>query len=251
MPRRHKSAAYWLVLTLLRPVMRLITRARWRGAEHLPRDRGFLACANHMTYVDPFTVGHFLVNNGCPPRYLAKSSLFTLPVLGRIVARAGQIPVFRESSDAGRAYAGAVAAVRAGECVAIYPEATLTRDPALWPMVGKTGAARIALETGCPVIPIAHWGDAEILPRYSKAFRPFPRRTVTVVAGPPVDLSRFQGLPLDAETLRGATDAIIDDITALLAGLRGEPAPAERWDPRAHGQRRIGNYLDGSAEEAS
>ena len=55
-------------------------------------------------------------------------------------------------------YDAAVAAVRKGECVVVYPEGTLTRDPAQWPMTGKSGAARIALETGCPVIPVGQWG---------------------------------------------------------------------------------------------
>jgi 1-acyl-sn-glycerol-3-phosphate acyltransferase len=249
MPPRRRSAAYWFVLVLARPVLRLIARTEWRGVSNLPVEGGFLACPNHVTYLDPFTVGHFLVNNGCPPRYLGKEAVFRVPILGRIIRSCGQIPVYRETAAAGKAFAGAVAAVNAGECVGIYPEATLTRDPDLWPMVGKTGAARVALETGCPVIPIAHWGDQEILPRYSSAFHPFPRKTVTVVAGPPVDLSRFVGRPLDAVTLREATDAILDDITALLADLRGEPVPIRRWDPRQHGQTRIGKFIEDSKGE--
>jgi len=70
---------------------------------------------------------------------------------------AGQIPVERLSKNAIGAFDAAVQAVRAGECVVVYPEGTLTRDPDLWPMVGKSGAARIALETGAPVIPIGQW----------------------------------------------------------------------------------------------
>jgi 1-acyl-sn-glycerol-3-phosphate acyltransferase len=238
---RHLSASYRVAVALVRPPLSLFTRRDWRGSEHLPRDRGFLACSNHLSHLDPFTLAHFLVDHGCPPRVLAKEGVFRIPIGGRIVAGAGQIPVYRETSDAGRALTAAVEAVDAGECVAVYPEATLTRDPALWPMAGKTGAARIALSTGCPVIPVAQWGPQQMLAPYGKWPRLLPRTLVHVWAGPPVDLAPFAGLPLDADTLRQATDAILDRIAAMLAQLRGEPAPAERWDPRQHDQPRIGD----------
>ena len=64
------------------------------------------------------------------------------------------------------AFDAAVEAVEDGECVGVYPEGTITRDPDGWPMRGKTGAARIALATGCPVIPIGQWGAQELLPAY-------------------------------------------------------------------------------------
>ena len=73
-----------------------------------------------------------------------------------------------------------VAAVRDGECVVVYPEGTLTRDPDLWPMTGKSGAARIALETGCPVIPVGQWGAHELLPPYSKKPDLFPRKQIVM-----------------------------------------------------------------------
>jgi len=239
---RTLSAAYRVAVALARPPLTVFTHRDWRGAEHLSQDRGFIACSNHVSYVDPFTFAHFLYLNGCPPRFLAKDAVFHLPVLGRIVAGAGQIPVYRETADAGKAFSAAVAAVRAGECVAIFPEATLTRDPQLWPMVGKTGAARIALTTGCPVIPIAQWGAQDILAPYGRRLHLLPRRTVRVWAGPPVDLSAFAGSPLDAVTLRGATDAILERITVMVAQMRGEQPPEHRWDPRQHGQPRIGDF---------
>ena len=64
--------------------------------------------------------------------------------------------------------------MRGGECVVVYPEGTITRDPDLWPMVGKSGAARIALATGCPVIPIGQWGAQEVLAPYAEEARPVP-----------------------------------------------------------------------------
>jgi 1-acyl-sn-glycerol-3-phosphate acyltransferase len=210
----------------------LFTRQDWRGAEHLPTDTGFVACVNHISYLDPLSVAHFLHDNGYPPRFLAKESLFRIPVGGRIMHGAGQIPVRRGAADAGQALGAAMRAVEQGECVVVYPEATLTRDPDLWPMVGKTGAARIALATGCPVVPIAQWGVQEILAPYASRPRLVPRRTMHVHAGPPLDLDRFRGGPPDAVRLRAVTDLVLASITDLLAGIRGERAPATPWDPR-------------------
>ena len=70
----------------------------------------------------------------------------------------------RLSRNAVGAYDAAVQAVREGECVVVYPEGTLTRDPDLGRCTGKSGAARIALETGCPVIPVGQWGAQDAAP---------------------------------------------------------------------------------------
>ena len=118
-----------------------------------------------------------------------------------------------------------------GGAIIIYPEGTLTRDPALWPMKGHTGAARMALESGIPVVPMAHWGAQEVFPRYAKRFYVFPRKTSRLVVGEPVDLSAFAGRPLDKATLTAATNVIMDAITALLAELRGEQPPAAALGP--------------------
>lgn len=255
---RHISAAFRVAEAIARPPLTVFTRRRWSGGEHLPRDRGFVVCVNHISHLDPFVVAHFLLDHGCPPRFLAKESVFRIPVLGRIIAGAGQIPVYRETSDASKAFRAAVDAVRAGECVVVYPEATLTRDPGLWPMVGKTGAARVALTTGCPVIPVANWGVQDILAPYGRWPHLLPRKTVHVVAGPPVDLSAFgEGAPTDVARLRSATDTILDAMSGLLAQIRGGQPPATRWDPREHGQTRIGKIrpvpgerADGGTDEA-
>ncbi len=244
-PPRHLSAAYRLAEVLVRPPLTVLTKRDWRGGEYLPRDRGFVAVGNHLSYTDPLVFAHFLLDHGCPPRFIGKEAMFRVPLIGPLITRAGQIPVMRESADAGRALAAAMDAVRQGECVAIYPEATLTRDPGLWPMVGKTGAARVALTTGCPVIPIAQWGPQQLLAPYSKRLRLLPRAVVHVWAGPPVDLDRYRPAspdePLSAPVLRAATADIMAAITHLLEQIRGEQAPPERWDPRDHGQPRIGN----------
>jgi 1-acyl-sn-glycerol-3-phosphate acyltransferase len=196
---------------------------------------GIVVVTNHVSHFDPLVFAHFLYDNGRLPRFLAKAGLFDVFVVGPVLKGAKQIPVYRESSDAAKAYSAAVDAVRRGECVAIYPEATLTRDPDLWPMVGKTGAARVALATGAPVIPIAQWGPQDILAPYAKRFRFFPRKIMHVRAGEPVDLSEFMGREVNAELLREVTEKIMVAITALLEQIRGERAPAVRFDPRKAG----------------
>ncbi|HEU0042122.1 MAG TPA: lysophospholipid acyltransferase family protein [Jiangellaceae bacterium] len=241
-PKQRLGFAYRFVVFIVRPILMVLTRRDWHGAEHLPpAGKGVVVVANHVSHVDPLTFGHFLWDNGRAPRYLAKEGVFRIPIIGRIIAACGQIPVYRESRDAARAFRDAVAAVKAGECVGIYPEGTITRDPGLWPMVGKTGAARVALETGCPVIPIAQWGVQDLLAPYSKRPRPFPLKTIHVHAGPPIDLSDLSDQPLTAPTLRAATERIMTAITTELAGIRGELPPAKRFDPRADGLPPIGN----------
>jgi 1-acyl-sn-glycerol-3-phosphate acyltransferase len=246
---RELSPAYRLAERLLRPPLTALTRRDWRGAENLPTDSGFVACSNHLSYVDPLTLAHFLFDNGCPPRFLAKQAVFEVPVVGRIVAGAGQIPVKRGSVDAGLSLEAAVQAVRAGECVVVYPEGTLTRDPNLWPMAGKTGAARIALTTGAPVIPIAQWGAQDLLEPYGKRLHVFRHPLVHVWAGPPVDLSPWQGRPLDAPVLAEASEAILAAITAVLEEIRGERAPAERWDPKRRDLPPTGNFRRAEREK--
>jgi 1-acyl-sn-glycerol-3-phosphate acyltransferase len=239
---REFSASYRFAVRVLRPPLLALTRRDWRGAEHLPAAGGFVACSNHTSHIDPLTLAHFLVDHGWPPRFLAKEAVFETPVVGRIVVGAGQIPVRRGSVDAARALEDAVAAVHAGECVVVYPEGTLTRDPNLWPMAGRTGAARIALTTGLPVIPFAQWGAQELLEPYGKRLHVFRRPLVHVWAGPAVDLSAWEGRPLDAAVLAEATNAILDAVTGLLERIRGEKAPVERWDPRSHSQPLTGDF---------
>lgn len=228
-PPPRSNRAYRAVARVVRPVLFACTRPQWSGVEHLPRDRGVIVAINHVTMLDPLTSAHFLYDNGFAPRILAKDSLFRVPVLGRILRALGQVPVHRGTSRAGDALRDAVAALEAGECVVIFPEGTLTREPDMWPMAGKTGVARLALTSGAPVVPVAQWGTHRVLARYGKVPRPFPRKPVTVVAGPPVDLSDLAGLPLDAAVLREATERVMDAITTLLEGIRGERAPAERF----------------------
>ena len=123
------------------------------------------------------------------PRFLAKEDLFRIPVVGRALRGAGQIPVSRGTRDRSSLDV-AVAALGRGEVIVVYPEGTLTRDPDLWPMKGKSGVGRLALTSRAPVIPLAQWGAQEVLDRYARRPGNVLRRPVQHVrVGPPVDLS--------------------------------------------------------------
>jgi len=232
-----------IVAGIVRPTMNLLMNKKWEGLEKLPAG-GFIAAPNHCTEIDPLVVGHMLYNQKRMPHFLAKGGLFKVPVVGAVLRATKQIPVERSTAGANRSLQVAKEVVEEGGAIVIYPEGTLTRDPDLWPMKGHTGAARMALESGIPVVPMAHWGAHHVFPRYAKRFHMFPRRTSRLIVGDPVDLSAFEGRPLDKATLTAATAVIMDAITALLATLRSEQPPAERWDPAAHNQTKHGRNIE-------
>lgn len=219
---------YRLAVLLLWPLMTIFTKREWTGTENLNTDEGgIIVAGNHISWFDPFTIAHALWNNDRPPRFLAKESVFRIPVVGSVITSAGQIRVYRETSEAVAAVRDAIDAVQRGECVVVYPEGTLTRDPEMWPMVGKTGAARIALATRRPLIPVAQWGAQEVIGPYRREFRILPRKTIRVAVGRPVDFTDLYGRPFDSDTLREATARIITAITDLLVGIRDGDPPAE------------------------
>jgi len=239
--RERRGWAFATAVAILKPTLLATTRHEWVDGEKLPADGGAVIAANHVSHLDPLTFAHFIYDHGRLPRYLAKASLFEIPVAGAIVRSTGQIPVQRMSTSASQAFDAAVQAVQEGKIVIVYPEGTLTRDPGLWPMVGKTGAARIALSAGVPVVPVAQWGAHEILYPYAKKPDLVPRKLIHVKAGDPVHLDDLRGQPITPDILQQATARIMHDITALLEDIRGETAPTERFDPKRAGVRVIGN----------
>jgi 1-acyl-sn-glycerol-3-phosphate acyltransferase len=232
--RPPTNRLYDRLARIMRVPMLAMTKRTWSGAENLPTG-AFIAAANHMTNIDPLVTAHYLYDNDVAPRIMAKSSLFSVPVLGWAMRSTGQIPVYRGTAQAGDALSAARAALEAGECVLVFPEGTLTRDPDLWPMVAKTGTARLALMTGAPVVPIAQWGATALMGRYKSLVKPIPPKQVWVTAGRPVDLDDLYDRPIEGATLREATDRISDAITALLAEIRREQPPAVRYDMRRQG----------------
>ena len=239
--RQKRGWAVDLAVVILKPALLATTRRTWIDGEKIPAEGGCIVVVNHMSHVDPLLTALFVYDHGRIPRYLAKSGLFKNKALAGFLTSAGQIPVERLSRTAIGAYDAAVAAVRAGECVVVYPEGTLTRDPGLWPMTGKSGAARIALETGCPVIPVGHWGVQKILAPYASRPHLVPRQHVTMQAGDPVDLTDLVGRTRSTEAINTATARIMAALTSIVEELRGETAPAERFDPRRMGVQQIGN----------
>ena len=206
-PLQQKRGWAWVVIVaILKPLLLTFTKRKRLHGERVPASGGCIIAMNHISHIDPLTLGHFLYDYGRLVRYLTKDALFRTPVLKYIVKGAGQIPVARLTKDAKGAYDAAVIAIGEGECIGIYPEGTITRDPDGWPMRGKTGAARIALATGCPVIPIGQWGAQEILPAYSTRPHLFPRKTVAYNVGEPVDLSDLMGKEPTAAVLQEATE---------------------------------------------
>lgn len=239
--RQRRGWAWAFAVAVVKPLLLLFTKRRWVDGDKIPVEGGCVVVGNHISHLDPLTFAHFIYDHGRLPRYLAKAAVFDVPFVGLVVRKAGQIPVYRLTADASLAFRAAVEAVQKGECVAVYPEGTISRDPDLWPMTGKTGAARIALSTGAPVIPIAQWGANHILPPYSARPHLVPRKTISMKAGDPVDLDDLRDKPLTPEVLREATDRIMDALTAELADLREGQPPAVRFDPRKAGVREIGN----------
>ncbi|GAA1143716.1 lysophospholipid acyltransferase family protein [Ornithinicoccus hortensis] len=238
MPKRTKvPTSYAAAIATLRPPLMALTTRDWSGGENLPESGGFVAAANHLSEIDPLIVAHYLVDHGCPPLFLAKASLFKIPLVGPALKGLGQVPVHRGTSRAVDALAEAEQAVLDGSCVAIMPEGTLTRDPDLWPMRAHVGVARLALVTRAPVIPIAQWGAQKLLAPYAN--RPtglFSRHTMQVTAGPAVPLDDLFGREDDAGALREATDRVMAAITVQLARLRGEEPPEKPFVYRRTGQ---------------
>jgi 1-acyl-sn-glycerol-3-phosphate acyltransferase len=233
---------------ILRPTIRGMMKHDWHGQDNFPAQGGMIVAANHLSYADVFALALFCDQAGRYPTFLAKSSLFKIKVLGPVIGKLGQLPVYRGQADAALVLRDAEQGVKDGACVVFYPEATVTRDPRMWPMVAKTGIARLALATGAPVIPVAHWGAQEVLPYGSFRLRLLPRRTVHILAGPPVDLSEFADRPIDSAVMRAATDKIMADVAALLGKLRGQEPPAEPYHP-AVARRKLRTELRQLAQE--
>jgi 1-acyl-sn-glycerol-3-phosphate acyltransferase len=213
-----------------------MSRRSLQGAEKLPKSGGYVLAPNHISHLDPFTVSHFMVDHGVTPRFLAKDSLMTGGIIGAILRSAEQIPVRRRTANAKDSLGPAEAAVREGKVVTIYPEGTITRDPAAWPMSGYTGAVRVALSTGVPLVPVMQWGPQAILWPYSKRPRLLPRKTIHIRVGDPLDLSDLVDQELNEKVLRTATDRLMDTLTDMMAEVRGELPSTPRIDVHTVGK---------------
>lgn len=224
----RRRLGFWrrFAVAVVKPPLQALTRRYWRGMEHIPAGGGVIIVANHISHADPLVVAHYLYDAGRWPQFLGKQSVFDAPVVGWLLRRVRQIPVRRGTVDAALALDAAVAAVKAGDAVVIYPEGTTTKRPDLWPMRGKTGAARLWLATGAPLVPVVSWGPQRIFdPRTSK-LRLRLRTPVTVVAGEPIDLSWYAGAEVTSANLQVITEVVMSRLTGMLADIRGEVPPS-------------------------
>jgi 1-acyl-sn-glycerol-3-phosphate acyltransferase len=206
---------------IIYPLVSLLFKVRWHNLDRIPARGGVLIAVNHISQADTATMARTIWQSGRIPRFLIKSSVFGWPVVGRIMAGAGQIPVHRSSSQAADSLRAAEEALRDGQCVIIYPEGTITSDDDYWPMPAKTGVARLALACpDIPVIPIGQWGAHRTLGRGGR-FRPLPRHRHQASVGEPLDLSKYQDDEPTAEVLRAVTDEIMAAVTTQVEWLRG------------------------------
>ncbi|MEV4638612.1 lysophospholipid acyltransferase family protein [Actinoplanes sp. NPDC049548] len=227
----QRRLGFWrrLAVALVLPALKLWTKRRWYGLENMPPGGGFIITPNHMSQFDPLLVAHVIYASGRWPRFLAKASIWKVPFVGFMLRKTQQIPVERGSVEAVKSLDTLIEAIRVGGVVVIYPEGTTTRDPQLWPMRGKTGAARLALVTGAPVVPMATWGAQQVHDVRTKKISLKPRRPVSVSVGKPVDLSRWQGEAPTKAVLEQMTEAIQLATRDLLAELRQEEPPQELY----------------------
>jgi 1-acyl-sn-glycerol-3-phosphate acyltransferase len=240
--KSEKTAVWRFLAGIVIPILLLLGRYEIVGSTRIPRTGAFILAPNHVTNFDPLVSAYVLWRAERVPRFLAKRSLFKVPLLGWALRVTGQIPVERSGMQRGGSdpIKTASALVDGGLAVIIYPEGTLTRDPDEWPMRGKFGAVRLALETGVEIIPTAIWGAQEVLPRYSKRLSLFPRKNIRVLIGEPINLTKWMDAPRTQATFAAATNEVMQAITALVADLREETPPEERWDPADHGQTEFG-----------
>jgi 1-acyl-sn-glycerol-3-phosphate acyltransferase len=208
---------YWLLKhLLLGPLMRLACRPQVRGAENLPTRGGAILASNHLAVADSFFLPLVVQRR---VTFLAKDEYFTSPgVRGwfkrQFFSAAGQVPIDRSSASAAQAALDTgVRLLAEGHLLGIYPEGTRSPDGRLYK--GKTGVARLALEAGVPVIPVAMVGTDKVNPIGSKMWRP---HQVEIRFGAPLDFSRYAGLAGD----RFVERSMVDEVMYSLMELSGQ-----------------------------
>ena len=198
---------------------------RFEDLHHIPQEGPAIVACNHISYLDPIGNAYAIVRAGRRPRFLAKDDLFKIPVVGSALKGAHQIPVDR-GSDGRAPLLAARAALDAGEIVVIYPEGTVTTNPDSLPMRGRTGAVRLSLASGVPIVPMASWGSQAVWQKSGKGSLKWGR-PVWMRAGPPLDFSQRRAEADDREALHAMTDEVMAVLTALVLDLRARYP--ERW----------------------
>ncbi|MBK7821410.1 MAG: 1-acyl-sn-glycerol-3-phosphate acyltransferase [Tessaracoccus sp.] len=232
--REPAPVVYRALVRLVRVFIPLVARRHWAGQEHIPATGPAIVVGNHISNFDPIVLGEYLVYSGRWPRFLGKADIWRVPVLGWVARQCQQIPVYRDTDRASDSLIHARKALERGQLIALYPEGTITADPDGWPMTGRRGAAQLALRTGAPVVPVAQDGAQLVLGGKRIEWRRLfgPRRDIRVEAGPPIDLSDFDGAEPTKEVLDKMTERILDTLTGMRAELTGLTPPEDRYDAR-------------------
>ena len=192
-------------LELVAEAARRVTGARitYEGLEHIPTRGGAVVAINHTSYVDFLPAALAAKQRGRRLRFMIKSEMEQVTVVGYLIRHTGTIPVDRRAGAG--AYAVAVEVLRSGRLVAVYPEATISRSFELKEF--KTGAARMALEAGVPLIPLVVWGAQRIWTKDHPRALGYRRIPVDVQIGQPIPAVGTAG-ELDTR-LRGAMTTLL------------------------------------------
>jgi 1-acyl-sn-glycerol-3-phosphate acyltransferase len=232
-------SSYGVVITVVDGVLGLTTRRTHLHLDRLPRTGPIVVVSNHLSISDPLVLGCAVRRAGRRATFLVKAEVFSWPVVGGLIRRTGQIPV-RRGLDPQAAVAPALQALANGWVVALYPEGRITTEPDYRPLAEwRTGAVRLALTAGCPIVPIAQWGAHQLVSRDHRSsltrrlrflgrLRPgrVPRRpTVTVIAGEPIDVAELRTAAGPDDDLRAATDLVMHRVRLLLAEIAGDALP--------------------------
>ncbi|MDO9455729.1 1-acyl-sn-glycerol-3-phosphate acyltransferase [Nocardioides sp.] len=215
---RPNRLVHSLLSKVLRWLVGVFSHVDVVGLDHVPRRGGAVLVCNHRSLFDAVALGAALDTTHRDVMVLAKSELFERRLQGRILRRAGVIPVFRGTDRAKDSMAEGIASLQHGELVVVFPEGTIPKDGQL--MEFKTGAVRMAKRAGVPVIPLVLVGtDQVIATNVQKIKRTLFRRVVqnadiTVVVGRPLTLDRdeeIEAVTRDNERVRAAVLALLEE----------------------------------------
>ena len=235
-PGLRAALLYALAASLLGAVVSTVSRLeltrRSTPTAQLP-DGPLIVVANHTSFADGILLALVGRRLGRSLRLMATGGVFRSGLVGPVVRRLGFIPVQRGTSAAAGSLDAAATALDAGEAVGLFPEGRITRDPQHWPERSKTGAVRLALRTGAPVVPVALVGAQQVVGTTGIVTRllrnTLLRPRVAVAVGEPIDVRRLAGVtagqPVDEATVRRVADEVMAALVAQVAELRGEPAP--------------------------
>ncbi len=230
---------YSVAVGVVDAVLGLTTRREHRHVERIPADGPAVVVSNHLSISDPLVLGCALRRAGRRGTFLAMAEAFSWPVVGGLLRRTGQIPV-RRGVDPAAALAPALDALAKGRVVALYPEGRITTEPDYRPLpTWRTGAVRLALEAGCPIVPVAQWGAHRLVTREHESsltrrlrwfgrLRPgrIPRRPrVTVLVGEPITAAQLREMAGPDRDLKAATTLVMEQVRHLLAEIAGDDLP--------------------------